>query len=63
MLLEEPMTIPTQPKSQRGGFAGGAVDDSKSEQLIKSRQRVKAHGEVFTPRRMVNQMLDLVKPE
>jgi|SRR5699024_11348382 len=33
------------------------------EELIKSRQRVRAHGEVFTPRSMVNQMLDLVKPE
>lgn len=33
------------------------------EQLIKSRHRVRAHGEVFTPRSMVNQMLDLVKPE
>ena len=34
-----------------------------AERLIKSRRRVKAHGEVFTPRRMVNQMLDLVRPE
>ncbi|MGO2485410.1 methylase [Glutamicibacter sp. BW77] len=33
------------------------------EQLIKSRDRVRAHGEVFTPRSMVNRMLDLVKPE
>lgn len=33
------------------------------ERLIKSRHRVKAHGEVFTPQRMVNQMLDLVRPE
>jgi type I restriction-modification system DNA methylase subunit len=33
------------------------------EQLIKSRHRVKTHGEVFTPRRMVEQMLDLVRPE
>jgi len=33
------------------------------EVLIKSRERVKAHGEVFTPAHMVNQMLDLVKPE
>lgn len=33
------------------------------EQLIKSRHRVKAHGEVFTPRRMVDQMLDLVHVE
>lgn len=28
--------------------------------LIKSKQRVKTHGEVFTPAHMVNQMLDLV---
>lgn len=33
------------------------------QQLIKSRQRVRAHGEVFTPRRMVTQMLDLVSLE
>ncbi|KWR73989.1 hypothetical protein RN04_01920 [Arthrobacter sp. W1] len=36
---------------------------TKDEQLIKSRSRVRAHGEVFTPKLMVNQMLDLVKPE
>ncbi|BDZ48256.1 type II restriction endonuclease [Frondihabitans sucicola] len=30
------------------------------EMLVKSRARVKAHGEVFTPRLMVDQMLDLV---
>lgn len=34
-----------------------------SEQLVKSRQRVKSYGEVFTPNRMVNQMLDLVRAE
>src|SRR5690625_2249538 len=34
-----------------------------AEQLIKSRERVKTHGEVFTPRRMVHQMLDLVRSE
>jgi hypothetical protein len=33
------------------------------EQLIKSRHRVKVHGEVFTPRTLVNQMLDLVREE
>lgn len=33
------------------------------EQLVKSRQRVKAHGEVFTPRHMVEQMLDLVRED
>lgn len=31
--------------------------------LIKSRDRVKAHGEVFTPRHMVDQMLDLVRED
>ena len=30
---------------------------------MKSRHRVKAHGEVFTPRQMVNRMLDLVRED
>ncbi|WP_068397703.1 hypothetical protein [Kribbia dieselivorans] len=30
------------------------------EQVVKSRDRVKAYGEVFTPKHMVEQMLDLV---
>ncbi len=34
-----------------------------SEKQIKSRQRVAAHGEVFTSEREVNAMLDLVKSE
>lgn len=34
-----------------------------TELLVKSRDRVKAYGEVFTPQHMVNQMLDLVAPE
>jgi len=33
------------------------------EQLVKSRQRVADHGEVFTPRWLVDDMLDLVKSE
>ena len=33
------------------------------EQLVKSRDRVKTYGEVFTPHYMVNQMLDLVREE
>jgi hypothetical protein len=33
------------------------------EQVMKSRHRVKAYGEVFTPRHMVNWMLDLVSDE
>lgn len=31
--------------------------------LVKSRQRVTDHGEVFTPRWLVDDMLDLVKGE
>ncbi|MFD5226311.1 N-6 DNA methylase [Microbacterium sp. NPDC058342] len=33
------------------------------ERLVKSRQRVADHGEVFTPRWLVDDMLDLVKSE
>jgi len=31
------------------------------ERIVKSRHRVRAYGEVFTPRHMVDQMLDLVR--
>ena len=33
------------------------------EKQVKSKQRVKDHGEVFTPKHIVNDMLDLVKQE
>lgn len=33
------------------------------EQLVKSKQRVTDHGEVFTPAHIVEAMLDLVKDE
>jgi len=33
------------------------------EQLVKSRHRVRTYGEVFTPRHMVDRMLDLVREE
>lgn len=36
---------------------------SSHERLVKSRQRVTEHGEVFTPRWIVDDMLDLVKTE
>lgn len=39
------------------------VVGDRVEVLVKSRERVKAYGEVFTPLQMVNQMLDLVQPE
>lgn len=35
----------------------------ESEKLVRSRQRVADHGEVFTPAWLVNDMLDLVKDE
>lgn len=44
-------------------IVGASGAGGQAERLIKSRERVKAHGEVFTPRRMVDQMLDLVRPE
>lgn len=34
-----------------------------AERLVKSRQRVSDHGEVFTPSWLVEDMLDLVKDE
>lgn len=43
--------------------AGTAECHEAPERLVKSRDRVKAYGEVFTPRRMVDQMLDLVRAE
>jgi hypothetical protein len=33
------------------------------EQVVKSRHRVKSYGEVFTPRHMVDRMLDLVRED
>src|SRR3954447_21227772 len=33
------------------------------DQVVKSRHRVKTYGEVFTPRHMVDRMLDLVRDE
>lgn len=38
-------------------------NNSEDEALVKSRQRVADHGEVFTPSWMVDGMLDLVKTE
>lgn len=40
-----------------------ASDSNISEDLVRSKQRVADHGEVFTPSWMVEDMLDLVKPE
>jgi hypothetical protein len=38
-------------------------DEIVEELVVKSRHRVKAYGEVFTPRSMVDRMLDLVQVE
>ena len=57
------MPLPRSAQTKHGLIVASEKHASTNEQLIKSRQRVKAHGEVFTPRRMVNQMLDLVRAE
>jgi len=40
-----------------------STGDNSSESLTRSRQRIADHGEVFTPIRIVEDMLDLVKSE
>lgn len=40
-----------------------AAESIIKEQVVKSRLRVKAYGEVFTPRHMVDRMLDLVSDD
>ena len=45
---------------QNRGVSGTPFD---LENLVKSKQRVADHGEVFTPSWMVEDMLDLVKGE
>ena len=53
-------------KAVKAGFEGRDADMSRTiaeERIVKSRLRVKAHGEVFTPRHMVDRMLDLVSDE
>lgn len=46
-----------------GTFTDQATHQSTSMNLVKSKQRVADHGEVFTPLWMVEAMLDLVKGE
>ena len=41
----------------------GLVESNDPEGLVKSRQRVSDHGEVFTPSWVVEDMLNLVKDE
>jgi hypothetical protein len=40
-----------------------ATEADRAQRLVKSKQRVADHGEVFTPAWLVNDMLDLVKSE
>ena len=40
-----------------------ATEAIAEEQVVKSRHRVKAYGEVFTQRHMVDRMLDLVRED
>lgn len=58
MTLEDSVVVHKDSQAGSGTDCAGTV-----EQLIKSRERVKAHGEVFTPRFMVDKMLDLVKED
>ena len=55
------MTAASAPVLQQQRQA--VVVGDRVEVLVKSRERVKAYGEVFTPASMVNRMLDLVRPE
>ena len=55
--------VSTQVPKQRLSAAESESDVVADEQLVKSRDRVRSYGEVFTPARMVTQMLDLVQPE
>lgn len=47
----------------QGGVATTAIPSAEVERLVKSKQRVADHGEVFTPAATVEAMLDLVKDE
>ena len=51
---------PCSPETARGTSVTPTIVE---EQVVKSRHRVKTYGEVFTPRHMVDRMLDLVREE
>jgi len=50
-------------QSDEIGISQGAAYEKSAEELVKSKQRVADHGEVFTPAWMVEDMLNLVKTE
>lgn len=60
---ERAMAIVTPSREHDSRVVEASARDEENEELIKSRERVKAHGEVFTPRHMVEQMLDLVRTD
>ncbi|WP_354478067.1 DNA methyltransferase [Marisediminicola sp. UYEF4] len=59
-MLSEPVTTLEEHRKIRGG---SMTTNQSSARLVKSKQRVADHGEVFTPNWMVDDMLDLVKAE
>ena len=50
-------------QSDEIGISQGKAHEKSAEELVKSKQRVADHGEVFTPSWMVEDMLNLVKTE
>lgn len=59
-----PGSLPNQWRRDQVADEGGlGMTTAPAEQLVKSRQRVADHGEVFTPAWLVEDMLDLVKDE
>ncbi len=50
-------------QSDEIGISKAKAHEKNAEELVKSKQRVADHGEVFTPAWMVEEMLNLVKTE
>ena len=50
-------------QSDEIGISQSMTPGKSAEELVKSKQRVADHGEVFTPSWMVEDMLNLVKTE
>jgi hypothetical protein len=62
ILIRSDDTVPSKARGKRKTVKSGPATAS-SDNLIKSKQRVADHGEVFTPDWLVEKMLDLVKGE
>ena len=61
--LWAPERPPRRPRALRIVRETRMTQTIVEEQVVKSRHRVKTYGEVFTPRHMVDRMLDLVREE